>query len=55
MNDPFERRIRAAAVALWWTTALTVGVLWLQWWLCRSTWNDSPWFQIYEWLDGSTF
>ncbi len=48
MPDPFERRVRAAAKALWWTILGTVIVLWLQWWLYCNSWvNGAPakWFQ----------
>ena len=31
MNDVFEKRVRAAAVAGWWTLLIAVGFLLLQW------------------------
>jgi MFS family permease len=31
MNDVFERRVRAAAVAGWWTLLIAVGFLLIQW------------------------
>ena len=31
MNDIFEKRVRAAAVAGWWTVLIAVGFITLQW------------------------
>ena len=31
MNDIFEKRVRAAAVAGWWTLLIAVGFLMIQW------------------------
>jgi len=31
MNDVFEKRVRAAAVAGWWTLLIAVGFLLIQW------------------------
>ncbi len=31
MNDVFEKRVRAAAVAGWWTLLIAVGFLMIQW------------------------
>ncbi len=31
MNDAFEKRVRAAAVAGWWTVLITVAFITLQW------------------------
>ena len=31
MNDVFEKRVRAAAVAGWWTLLVDVGFLLIQW------------------------
>lgn len=31
MNDTFEKRVRAAAVAGWWTLLIAVGFLLIQW------------------------
>jgi hypothetical protein len=31
MNDPFERKVRAAAVAGWWALLIAVAFLTLQW------------------------
>jgi hypothetical protein len=47
MNDPFEKRVRAAAAGLWWTIVLTVVALWLQWWLFRRTSTNPQWFHVW--------
>ena len=31
MNDTFEKKVRAAAVALWWVVLIAVAVIVLQW------------------------
>jgi len=31
MNDVFEKRVRAAAIAVWWTLLVAVGFMLIQW------------------------
>ncbi|MGA2617773.1 MAG: hypothetical protein ABSF26_09195 [Thermoguttaceae bacterium] len=45
MNDVFEQRVRAAAVAGWWTVLITLGVVTLQWVVYLAVMSARPaWF-----------
>ena len=66
MNDLFERRVRAAAIAGWWTLAIGVAFLTIVWFIfmammagppstIESLWGGMPRDQIYVvvlWLVG---
>jgi len=55
MNDVFEKRVRAAAVAVWWTLLITVGFVLIQWIVyllvmsARPTWALSSWGPDITW------
>jgi hypothetical protein len=55
MNDPFEKRVRAAAVAGWWTLLVAVGFILIQWILyllvmsARPAWVPSLWGPGFDW------
>jgi len=50
MNDVFERRVRAAAVAGWWTTLVAVGFLLIQWIAYRLAMSAHPaWLLSFWW------
>jgi hypothetical protein len=55
MNDIFERRIRAAAIAGWWTLLVGMAVLLLQWGVylyaasARPAWLASLWGPDVSW------
>ena len=45
MNDVFEKRVRAAAVAGWWTLLIAVGFITLQWVIYLVVMHTRPaWF-----------
>ena len=45
MNDVFENRVRAAAIAGWWTLLIAVGFVLLQWILYLAVTTARPaWF-----------
>ena len=45
MNDVFEKRVRAAAVAGWWTVLITVAFITLQWFIYLIVMSARPaWF-----------
>ncbi len=46
MNDIFQQRVRAAAVAGWWTVLIAVGFLTLVWFLFLGLLSSRPaWLQ----------
>ena len=55
MNDAFEKRVRAAAVAGWWTLLVAVGFITLQWIVylvvmsARPTWFLAMWGPGIDW------
>jgi hypothetical protein len=55
MNDIFENRVRAAAVAGWWTLLIAVGFITLQWVVyllvmsARPAWVLSMWGPGFDW------
>ena len=45
MNDVFEKRVRAAAIAGWWVTLVAVGFVTLQWLIYLAVMHTRPaWF-----------
>jgi len=45
MNDIFEKRVRAATVAGWWTLLIAVGFITLQWLIYLAVMSARPaWF-----------
>jgi len=45
MNDTFEKKVRAAAVAGWWVVLVATGFLTLQWLVYLAVTNTKPaWF-----------
>lgn len=55
MNDEFEKRVRAAAVAGWWTVLIAVGFICLQWLIylgvmaAKPAWILSMWGPGVDW------
>jgi len=42
MNDTFESRVRAAAIAGWWTLLIAVGFITLQWIVYLAVMSNQP-------------
>jgi hypothetical protein len=57
MNDTFEQKVRAAAVAGWWALLVAAGFLLLNWLVylaaasARPAWFQSLWGQDVSWSD----
>ncbi len=55
MNDTFEKRVRAAAVAGWWTVLIAIAFIVLQWLIylavvhARPAWLLSMWGPNLDW------
>lgn len=49
MNDPFEKRVRAAAVAGWWTLLVAVSFLTLQWFAYLAVMSARPAWLVTLW------
>jgi hypothetical protein len=55
MNDPFEKKVRAAAVAGWWMVGITMAFLVLQWisylavMRARPAWYLAMWGPDVDW------
>jgi len=55
MNDVFEKRVRAAAVAVWWTILIAIGFILVQWLVyllvisARPAWVLSWWGRDINW------
>lgn len=52
MNDPFEKRVRAAAVAGWWTLLVAVSFLTLQWFAYLAVMSARPAWLVTLWGPG---
>ena len=52
MNDAFEKRVRAAAVAGWWTILIAVGFLTIQWFLYLAAMSAHPAWILSVWGPG---
>jgi hypothetical protein len=52
MNDVFEKRVRAAAVAGWWTLLIAVGILLIQWIGYRIVMSTHPAWLLSLWGPG---
>jgi hypothetical protein len=67
MNDDFERKVRAAGVAGWWTVLVSAAALTLQWVaylfvmssrpdVVLSLWGSTSWLEVQHlWLLGTVF
>ena len=56
MNDIFEKRVRAAAVAGWWTLLIDVGFLLIQWIAYRVAMSVHPsWLLSFWWGPDTTW
>jgi hypothetical protein len=53
MNDPFERKVRAAAVAGWWTILIAAAFITLQWILYLSLTSARPAWLLAMWGPGA--
>lgn len=49
MNDAFEKRVRAAAVAGWWTFLIAAGFITLQWLVYLAVTNARPGWVLTIW------
>jgi hypothetical protein len=52
MNDSFEKRVRGAAVAGWWTILIAVGFLILQWLIYLAVMSTHPAWLLTLWGPG---
>src|SRR5262249_62229234 len=52
MNDPFEKQVRAAAVAGWWVVLIAVGFLTLLWLLYLAVMSSHPAWLLTLWGPG---
>ena len=55
MNDIFEQRVRAAAVAGWWTFLIAAGFLMLQWVLYLLFMSARPGWLLSLWGPGANW
>ncbi len=55
MNDVFEKRVRAAAVAGWWTLLIAVGFLLIQWIIYLLVMSARPTWLLWMWGPDSTW
>ena len=56
MNDVFEKRVKAAAVAGWWTLLIDVGFLLIQWIAYRVAMSVHPaWLLSFWWGPDTTW
>jgi len=55
MNDAFEKRVRAAAVAGWWTLLITLGFLLIQWIGYLLVMSAHPAWLLSWWGPGTTW
>ncbi len=53
MNDIFEKRVRAAAVAGWWTVLITVAFITLQWIVYLAVMSARPAWLLAMWGPGT--
>ena len=52
MNEPFERKVRAASVAGWWVVLIAVGFLTLQWLVYLAVMSAQPAWLLAMWGPG---
>jgi hypothetical protein len=52
MNDPFEKKVRAAAVAGWWVILVAAGFLTLQWLVYLAIMSIQPAWLLALWGQG---
>jgi hypothetical protein len=52
MNDAFEKKVRAAAVAGWWVIVIAVGFLTLQWLIYLTIMSTQPAWLLSMWGPG---
>jgi len=55
MNDVFEKRVRAAAVAVWWTLLVDVGFIVILWLLYLLVMSARPAFVLSLWGPDTTW
>jgi hypothetical protein len=55
MNDVFEKRVRAAAIAVWWTLLVDVGFIVILWLLYLLVMSARPAFVLSLWGPGTTW
>ena len=53
MNEAFARRVRAAAVALWWTLLIAVGFITVQWLVYLAVVSARPAWLLAMWGPGA--
>jgi hypothetical protein len=52
MNDPFEKKVRAAAVAGWWVALIAYALLLVTWLAYRAIVTDRPAWLLTMWGQG---
>ena len=55
MNDPFEKKVRAAAVAGWWVVLIAIGFLTLLWLIYLAVMSTHPAWLLAMWGPGTTW
>ena len=55
MNDVFEKRVRAAAVAVWWTLLIDVGFIVILWLVYLLVMSARPTLVLSLWGPGTTW
>jgi hypothetical protein len=55
MNDAFERRVKTAAVAGWWTLLIAVGFIMIQWIIYLLIMSAHPTWLLWMWGPDSTW
>jgi hypothetical protein len=55
MNDLFTQRVRAAAIAGWWTVLIVMGLLMFSWWSYVSIIARRPAWMVGLWGGGITW
>ena len=53
MNDPFEKKVRAAAVAGWWVVLIAIGFLTLIWLIYLAVMSTHPAWLLSMWGPGT--
>jgi hypothetical protein len=55
MNGVFEKRVKAAAVAVWWTLLIDVGFILIQWIMYLLVMSARPAWALSLWGPGTTW
>lgn len=55
MNDAFEKRVKAAAIAVWWTLLFVVGFVLIDWIVYLLVMSARPAWVLSSWGPGTTW